>query len=309
MAQIFYGDNHILDNLNDYEKAKKEYARYLQLKSALIKKIYPKAFLTHGTMLVYILIVAITIAAGRLVDIPFVISFIEFILFFVFVSISKKLFIRQMRQDSDGYVLDEIKRYRRYLFKANANSEIDIYKSGLEGEIKMLDIYKSFPDDFNVFYSIDVNDIDDTQKKSQVDFLIVSPYGIFINEVKNISGRITGDAKSNELNRLKTDNWGNEFSKTINNPIKQVKGHTYRLNKLLKKNNVNHFINSFVIDVSDSCEVCLTNTDEYADFFDSRILLNNNLFSYIQSKGNGHIIPQREINRIVNVLKENINLK
>ena len=311
MAHIYYGNNQILDNLESYENAIVEYRKNLQLKSDLIKRIYPKAFSTHGTMLVYVLIIAITVASRNFIDFSSLMIMIgvEFLLFFVFLGIAKRLFIHQMKHDENGYVFDEIKKYRRYIHQANADGKIDIYKSGLEGELKMLDIYSSFPDEFNVFYSVDVMDIDEPERKSQIDFLIVSPYGIFVNEIKNISGSISGDGKANELYRLKEDNWGNYFDKTIKNPIKQVKGHIYRLNKLLKQNHVNYFINGFVIDVNEECSVSLSDVDEYADFFDSRILLNDNLFNYIQSKGNGHIISEREVNRINKVLKENIELK
>ena len=64
---------------------------------------------------------------------------------------------------------------------------------------------------------------------SQIDHVIISPYGIFVVETKNYKGWIFGSENS--------DNWTQVIYKrktTFRNPIKQNWGHIYALKEVLK---------------------------------------------------------------------------
>lgn len=74
------------------------------------------------------------------------------------------------------------------------------------------------PDEYHVYHNIYF--IDNKGRTAQIDHLIVSRYGLFVIETKNVSGRVTGSQKDDfwRVSR-KTGIW------TMKNPTKQVGRH------------------------------------------------------------------------------------
>ena len=68
-------------------------------------------------------------------------------------------------------------------------------------------------------------DISYDGRKAELDNVIINKYGVFIIEVKNYAGTIYG----------KTDPYGNTFTKTVRNPIKQVNRQVYLLARHLEE--------------------------------------------------------------------------
>ncbi len=97
---------------------------------------------------------------------------------------------------------------------------------GLVGERKVADILSSLPSEYHT-----INDVivPTDRGTSQIDHIVVSPYGIFVIETKNYSGWIFGSENSNE--------WKETFKTTdsnlFRNPIKQNWGHIYALSDFL----------------------------------------------------------------------------
>lgn len=76
---------------------------------------------------------------------------------------------------------------------------------------------------------------------SQVDHLIVSPYGIFVVETKNYKGWILGGENSDKW----TQNiWGNKYQ--LANPIRQNYGHIKALQNALPQFVSNQYISIIV---------------------------------------------------------------
>lgn len=95
---------------------------------------------------------------------------------------------------------------------------------GRFGEIKVEHILKRLPKEYNTFNNVYLQD---GKYSSQIDHVIISPYGIFVIETKNYKGDIYGREKAEEW----TQNiWGNKYH--FRNPIKQNFGHVYRLAEL-----------------------------------------------------------------------------
>ena len=118
----------------------------------------------------------------------------------------------------------------------NINSKkLKIYEQGAKGEAYAKHILSELDDSYQLFYDITVPY---DNKTSQLDTIVVGDNGIFIVEVKNINGRVTGDIEDNNLSVEKTGQKGTKYSKTMYNPYKQVKTHVYRLNKYLKSYNI-----------------------------------------------------------------------
>ncbi len=104
---------------------------------------------------------------------------------------------------------------------------------GKDGENKVSFILYSLPEDFLVLDDVIIPDqVTDPNKKftTQIDHVVVSPFGIFVIETKNYSGWIFGKEKS--------ERWKETFKTTdghfFYNPVKQNWGHAYALAEHLK---------------------------------------------------------------------------
>lgn len=97
---------------------------------------------------------------------------------------------------------------------------------GKIGEHTVNEILKSLPSpEYTIYNNLIIKNGDRT---SQIDHIIVSPYGIFVIETKNYRGWIFGGENSGHW----TQNiWGNKYS--IPNPIHQNAGHIYALKNIL----------------------------------------------------------------------------
>lgn len=127
---------------------------------------------------------------------------------------------------------------------------------GKDGENKVSFILHSLPEDFLVLDDVIIPDqITDPNKKytTQIDHVVVSPFGIFVIETKNYSGWIFGKEKS--------ERWKETFKTTdghfFYNPVKQNWGHAYALAEHLKLT-----IRAFkpIVVFSDDCELHVETT-------------------------------------------------
>ena len=98
---------------------------------------------------------------------------------------------------------------------------------GKAGENKVAGILHLLPREYRVINNVI---IPHQRGTSQIDHIVLSPYGIFVIETKNYSGWIFGDEKS--------ESWKQTFRTThgyfFYNPIKQNWGHVYALSNYLQ---------------------------------------------------------------------------
>ena len=71
-------------------------------------------------------------------------------------------------------------------------------------------------------------------KETELDSVIVNKYGVFIIEVKNYVGYITGGEDDYDWIKYKTTDAGNTYEDIVKNPIKQVKRQIYILARYLE---------------------------------------------------------------------------
>lgn len=126
---------------------------------------------------------------------------------------------------------------------------------------------------------------------TQIDHVVVSPFGIFVIETKNYSGWIFGAEKSKRWKETFKTTQGRYFY----NPIKQNWGHTFALAEHLK---LNTSVFKPIVVFSDACELHVDSTTPviYMSQLEGLIL------SYTQE-----IIPREEAPSIFNRLS-NLNL-
>jgi len=93
---------------------------------------------------------------------------------------------------------------------------------------------------------------------SETDNIIVGRTGVFVVEVKNIKGYITGDYADRDWHQDKTDRYGIEHEKEFYSPVKQIGTHIYRLANFLRDNKIFTHINGAVYFANPATEVELT---------------------------------------------------
>ena len=129
-------------------------------------------------------------------------------------------------------------------------------------------------------------------KQSEADNIIINSRGIFIFEVKNLSGTLLGDEETYDWIQIKDAGHGNAYQKTVKNPVKQVKRQIYILSKLLKDNNINIWIEGYVFFVQGNSPI-------QSDY----IVETQGDIDRIIHDGNNQHIPLKVIESVMKTLK------
>lgn len=117
--------------------------------------------------------------------------------------------------------------------------QLGIYSAGVSGEsIATKTIAKALPDNY---YCITNLQVYHDNKHSEMDLVVVGDTGIFIIEIKNQKGIISGSYDDENLEHIKR-----KKIKTLYNPIKQVSTHIDRLARFLRDNQIKVWVNGTV---------------------------------------------------------------
>ncbi len=92
-------------------------------------------------------------------------------------------------------------------------------------------------------------------KPTELDNVIVNKFGVFIIEVKNYSGRLSGSEDDYEWTKVHISEAGNPYYKTVKNPIKQVKREVYILAKYLDYYGVSVWVDGYAMIIGASSPV------------------------------------------------------
>lgn len=165
---------------------------------------------------------------------------------------------------------------------------------GKAGELEVSHILHTLPEEYLILDDAIIPDqVVNPAKKytTQIDHVVVSPYGIFVIETKNYSGWIFGSEKSKRWKETFKTTQGHYFY----NPIKQNWGHAYALAEHL---HLNIGIFKPIVVFSDECDLHVDS--EIPVVYMSQ--LKNQILNYTQE-----IIPRQDVHRIYNRLC-NLNL-
>lgn len=170
-----------------------------------------------------------------------------------------------------------------------------IHKAGIEGEKTTLKYLKKLNDDFHIFPNVSISY---ENKESELDLIVVGKPGIFVIEIKNLKGDISGDFEENHWFQHKIGRKGTKYTQKFYNPTKQVGTHVYRLSKLLKENDIQNWVQGIVffsnknsnINVSNGSIPIFKNKKEILDFFNNYETENS--------------LNQEEIDNIVNHIEQ-----
>lgn len=84
-------------------------------------------------------------------------------------------------------------------------------------------------------------------KETELDNIVVNNRGVFIIEVKNYTGELSGDEDDFEWIKTKVTDAGNVYQKNVKNPIKQVKRQIYILAEYLKEYGFDVWVEGYAI--------------------------------------------------------------
>lgn len=84
-------------------------------------------------------------------------------------------------------------------------------------------------------------------RPAELDCVIINKYGVFIIEVKNYVGFITGNEDDYEWQKFKITDSGNVYECSVKNPIKQVKRQVYLLSGYLRSCGINVWIKGYAL--------------------------------------------------------------
>ena len=118
-------------------------------------------------------------------------------------------------------------------------------RAGIRGEKQIQAILNSVMRDGDRCFSNLKIEIED--KETELDFVIVNKYGVYIIEVKNYTGTIYGNEDDYEWIKYKTTEAGNTYGKCVKNPIRQVKRQIYILSRYLDYYGANTWIRGYAI--------------------------------------------------------------
>ncbi len=113
-----------------------------------------------------------------------------------------------------------------FLFRKKIRSFLKREKLGAQGEKEVASYLRKLPSEYRVVNHFTVNY---NQITSQIDHAVISRYGIFVIETKNIAGSIYGQDNA--------ENWTqylHNHNHTFHNPLKQNVSHLIALEKYLK---------------------------------------------------------------------------
>ena len=123
-------------------------------------------------------------------------------------------------------ILNEDSSNQSWIFESPAR------RAGRKGEQYATEVIQSvLREDDHLLTNVEISYKD---RPAELDNVIVNQYGVFIIEVKNYNGTLEGEEDDYEWTKYHTTDAGNTYSKTVKNPIKQVKRQVYLLAKYLE---------------------------------------------------------------------------
>lgn len=148
-----------------------------------------------------------------------------------------------------------------------------VVHSGVQGEKTASYELSQFPSSYHVFSQIAISH---EGRSSETDHILVGPKGIFVIEVKNHKGTITGKEHYQTWTQWKTTSQGHTCRNPFYNPVKQVSTHTWRLSRYLRDQGINSWVQGVVLFTNPSCTLSVQtqrtpvlHIDNLSSFFNS----------------------------------------
>lgn len=173
------------------------------------------------------------------------------------------------------------------------NKKRNIYKAGISGEKIVGKILEKLDDNYIVYNDIVIGE---REKGAQIDHLVLSKFGLFCIETKNMSGTITGTENDNNWTKIKDG----KYEKQFYNPCKQSKGHMNAINNLLKRGGIKGIFSKAIVVFNSEKYINLKVKTEYTVVIKSDYLL-----KYILGQKED-VINKGDLKKIEKIIDKNI---
>lgn len=172
-----------------------------------------------------------------------------------------------------------------------------ISANGLKGERRALSLVSKIPASYTVFSNVRLAF---EGKESETDLIVVGEKGVFLIEVKNHNGRITGFEADKRWVQHKVGKKGGHYANPFYSPVKQVNTHVFRLSSILKEQGFPYWIQGVVY---------FTNPEVDLRVQTKRIpvLSRNRRFNhYLDEYHSRRLLTRQEIDLVVSTIQKQI---
>lgn len=163
--------------------------------------------------------------------------------------------------------------------------------SGNNGEKRTLNVLTDLSDDYLVLHNVEIYKGD---KKTELDMLVVSPFGLQIIEVKNHNGNIEGYKEDAAWTQYKVGRGGTPYTSSMKNPLKQLGFQKHLLSEILKDHGLKIWIDGYVY-MPTATNVNVDSDNVVTDGYE--------LIEKIENK-NAVQISEENIQKIINILTQ-----
>lgn len=118
-------------------------------------------------------------------------------------------------------------------------------RAGAAGEDRTLALLNQLPDSYTIFNQVYVPNKNSKHGKTELDFIVSGPNGIFVIEVKNNNSKIIGFEKG-EWEVRKVGRKGTPYTAKMRNPIRQLRTQVWALSSHLESKNCKSWIEGMV---------------------------------------------------------------
>lgn len=140
----------------------------------------------------------------------------------------------------------------------------DVYRAGMAGEKVTETVLSRLPDSYLIIPNVQLRV---QQRRGEIDHLVLGNNGIFVVETKNYKGTVTGDIRDGSLTKDKYSSGGTLSTKTVTNPVRQVKRETMMLKDILAEAGIHKRIESLVYFSDYDLNYSVTGSDSNAEVF------------------------------------------
>ncbi|WP_041711324.1 nuclease-related domain-containing protein [Clostridium pasteurianum] len=172
-----------------------------------------------------------------------------------------------------------------------------IYKAGIQGEKEIAKLLDSLNNRYLVYNDIVIGG---KERGAQIDHLVLSPYGIFCIETKNMKGVIMGKEEDREWTQIKGVQGGKNYEKKFYNPCKQSAGHANAVKNILRHSD---FINTPVYSIVTFSSN--KNTNLKVQVHSTPVIKSDKLIDFINKKKE-IFISDDKLRRIENIIDKQI---
>jgi len=180
------------------------------------------------------------------------------------------------------------------LISSIVGQNIRVLYSGYSGEKEALETFREFPDDYHIFTNLI---FEKDGYYSEADLVILGPNGVFVTEVKNHNGFVTGDEKESHWKQIKVTDNGGRYVNHIYNPTRQVRSHVHKVAHNLRKKGYAGWVQSIVWFTNEEIELKI-NRDKTPIFSDK-----NKISDFILNYKPSSKITKEDYDSILKTLK------